>query len=83
MDIASNFLSCIRCWWIIAFLTIIGGVFHNCITQFKEYTEFKGKGLLTADAILLYSVVDVSYIAFVAAFWRASNTTIYPINLYG
>ena len=30
-----------------------------------------------------YSVVGVSYMAFVAAFWCASNTTIYPVDLYG
>ena len=28
-----------------------------------------------------YSVVGVSYMAFVAAFWCASNTTIYPVDL--
>ena len=41
----------------VAFLTIIGGVFHICTKQFGEYTEFKGKGLLGAEAILSYSVV--------------------------
>ena len=30
----------------LAFLEIIGGVFHICTKQFGEYTEFKGKGLL-------------------------------------
>ena len=67
----------------LAFLEIIGGVFHICTKQFGEYTEFKGKGLLGAEAILSYSVVGVSYMAFVAAFWCASNTTIYPVDLYG
>ena len=57
--------------------------FHICTKQFGEYTEFKGKGLLGAEAILSYSVVGVSYMAFVAAFWCASNTTIYPVDLYG
>ena len=52
-------------------LEIIGGVFHICTKQFGEYTEFKGKGLLGAEAILSYSVVGVSYMAFVAAFWCA------------
>ena len=51
----------------LAFLEIIGGVFHICTKQFGEYTEFKGKGLLGAEAILSYSVVGVSYMAFVAA----------------
>ena len=67
----------------LAFLEMIGGVFHICTKQFGEYTEFKGKGLLGAEAILSYSVVGVSYMAFVAAFWCASNTTIYPVDLYG
>jgi len=67
----------------LAFLEIIGGIFHIFTKQFGEYTEFKGKGLLGAEAILSYSVVGVSYMAFVAAFWCASNTTIYPVDLYG
>ncbi len=67
----------------LAFLEIIGGVFHIVTKQFGEYTEFKGKGLLGGEAILSYSVVGVSYMAFVAAFWCASNTTIYPVDLYG
>ena len=45
----------------LAFLEIIGGVFHICTKQFGEYTEFKGKGLLGAEAILSYSVVGVLY----------------------
>jgi len=67
----------------LAFLEIFGGIFHIFTKQVGEYTEFKGKGLLGAEAILSYSVVGVSYMAFVAAFWCASNTTIYPVDLYG
>ncbi len=67
----------------LAFFTIIGGVFHIATKQFGEYTEFKGKGLLSAEAVLSYSLAGVGYMAFVAAFWCSTNTTIYPTELYG
>ncbi len=67
----------------LAFFTIIGGAFHIATKQFGEYTEFKGKGLLSAEAVLSYSLAGVGYMAFVAAFWCSTNTTIYPTELYG
>ena len=67
----------------LAFFQIIGGAFHIATKQFGEYTEFKGKGLLSAEAVLSYSLAGVGYMAFVAAFWCSTNTTIYPTELYG
>ena len=67
----------------LAFFLIIGGAFHIATKQFGEYTEFKGKGLLSAEAVLSYSLAGVGYMAFVAAFWCSTNTTIYPTELYG
>ena len=64
-------------------LEIIGGVFHICTNNSENIQNLKVKALLGAEAILSYSVVGVSYMAFVAAFWCASNTTIYPVDLYG
>jgi len=67
----------------LAFFLIVGGAFHIATKQFGEYTEFKGKGLLSAEAVLSYSLAGVGYMAFVAAFWCSTNTTIYPTDLYG
>ncbi len=67
----------------LAFFLIIGGVFHILTKNFGEYTEFKGKGLLSAESVLSYSLAGAAYMAFVASFWCATNTTIYPIDLYG
>jgi chlorophyll a/b binding light-harvesting protein len=67
----------------LAFFLIIGGAFHIATKNVGEYTEFKGKGLLSAESVLSYSLAGVAYCAFVAAFWCASNTTIYPTDLYG
>lgn len=67
----------------LAFFLITGGAFHIATKQFGEYTEFKGKGLLSAESILSYSLAGVAYCAFVAAFWCSTNTTVYPTDLYG
>ncbi len=67
----------------LAFFLITGGAFHIATKQFGDYTEFKGKGLLSAETILSYSLAGVAYCAFVAAFWCSTNTTVYPTDLYG
>jgi len=67
----------------LAFLLITGGAFHIATKQIGEYNEFKGKGLLGAESILSYSLAGIAYMAFVAAFWCSTNTTIYPVDLYG
>ena len=68
---------------ILAFLLISGGAFHIVTKQFGEYTQFKGKGLLSAESVLSYSLAGVGYMAFVAAFWCSANTTVYPTEFYG
>ena len=67
----------------LAFFLIVGGAFHIATKQFGEYTEFKGKGLLSAEAVLSYSLAGVGYMAFVAAFWASTNTTVYPTEFFG
>ena len=67
----------------LAFFLIIGGAFHIATKQFGEYTEFKGKGLLSAEAVLSYSLAGAGLMACIAAFWCSTNTTIYPTDLYG
>jgi len=67
----------------LAFLQISGGAFHIATKQVGEYTKFKGSGLLSAEAILSWSLAGIGWMAVVAAFWCATNTTVYPIDWFG
>ena len=62
----------------LAFLEITGGAFHIATKQVGEYTKFKGSGLLSAEAVLSWSLAGIGWMAVVAAFWCAQNTTVYP-----
>jgi len=67
----------------LAFLQISGGAWHIATRQIGEYTQFKGAGLLSAEAILSWSLAGIGWMAIVAAFWCATNTTVYPEAFYG
>ena len=67
----------------LAFLEITGGAFHIATKQVGEYTTFIGGGVLAAEAILSFSCAGLGWMAVVAAFWCAQNTTVYPEAWYG
>ena len=67
----------------LAFFQIGGGAFHIATKQIGEYTKFKGADLLSAEAILSWSLAGIGWMACVAAFWAATNTTVYPEAWYG
>ncbi len=67
----------------LAFVEITGGAFHIATKQVGEYTKFKGAGLLSAESILSFSLAGIGWMAVVAAFWCAQNTTVYPEAWYG
>ncbi len=67
----------------LAFYQIAGGAFHIATKQIGEYTKFKGAGLLSAEAILSWSCAGIGWMAIIAAFWCATNTTVYPTEWYG
>jgi len=67
----------------LAFFMITGGAFHIATRQIGEYTKFKGAGLLSAEAILSWSLAGIGWMAIVAAFWSATNTTVYPEVFFG
>ena len=67
----------------LAFLEISGGAWHIATKQLGEYIEFKGKGLLSAEAVLSWSLAGIGWMGIVAAFWCATNTTVYPEAWYG
>jgi len=67
----------------LAFFQIGGGAFHIATKQIGDYTKFKGSGLLSAEAILSWSLAGIGWMAIVAAFWCATNTTVYPESFFG
>jgi chlorophyll a/b binding light-harvesting protein PcbA len=67
----------------LAFFMITGGAFHIATKQVGEYTKFKGSGLLSAEAVLSWSLAGIGWMAIVAAFWCATNTTVYPVDFFG
>jgi len=71
----------------LGFAEILGGAHHIATKMgsgiLGQYTKFKGKGLLGAEAILSWSLAGIGWMAIVAAFWCASNTTVYPEAWYG
>ena len=67
----------------LAFFQIGGGAFHIATKQIGTYTKFKGAGLLSAEAILSWSLAGIGWMACVAAFWASTNTTVYPEAWYG
>jgi|TARA_B100000519_G_scaffold199146_1_gene209852 chlorophyll a/b binding light-harvesting protein PcbA len=67
----------------LALFMMSGGLWHIVTKQAGEYTTFKGKGILSAEAQLSWALAGVGWMALVAAFWCASNTTIYPDTFFG
>jgi len=67
----------------LAFVEITGGAFHIATKQVGEYTQFKGAGILSAEAVLSFSLAGIGWMAIVAAFWCATNTTVYPEPWFG
>ena len=39
--------------------------------------------MLSAEAVLSWSLAGIGWMAIVAAFWAATNATVYPIEWYG
>ncbi len=75
----------------LAFLQITGGAFHittGSTTPFERkrlgpYDKFKGDGLLSAEAVLSWSLAGLFLMGVNAAFWAASNTTVYSPEFFG
>ena len=74
----------------LAFAEITGGAFHIVAgstpwedKRLGEWSKFKGAELLSAEAVLSWSLAGIGWMAIVAAFWCATNTTVYPEAWYG
>ena len=74
----------------LGFAEITGGLFHVIAgstpwdkKRLGEWSKFKGANLLSAEAILSWSLAGIGWMAVVAAFWCAQNTTVYPEAWYG
>ncbi|WP_320664762.1 chlorophyll a/b binding light-harvesting protein [Prochlorococcus sp. MIT 1223] len=74
----------------LAFVEITGGALHVVAgstpwekKRLGSWSKFKGAELLSAEAILSFSLAGIGWMAIVAAFWCATNTTVYPEAFYG
>jgi chlorophyll a/b binding light-harvesting protein PcbD len=74
----------------LAFAEITGGAFHVIAgstswetKRLGQFSKFKGSELLSAEAVLSWSLAGIGWMAIVAAFWCATNTTVYPEAWYG
>merc|ERR1739841_181146 len=74
----------------LAFAELTGATIHMVAgsTQWEEkrlgeWSKFKGANLLSAEAILSWSLAGIGWMAIVAAFWCATNTTVYPEPWFG
>ena len=74
----------------LAFAELTGATIHMVAgsTQWEnkrlgEWSKFKGAELLSAEAVLSWSLAGIGWMAIVAAFWAATNTTVYPIEWFG
>ncbi len=74
----------------LGFAEITGGAFHIIAgstpwanKRLGEFSKFKGAELLSAEAVLSWSLAGIGWMAIVAAFWCATNTTVYPVEWYG
>ena len=68
----------------LAFFLMIGGIFHIVFRgPFGKWNKAKGSEILGGEGVLSYSLAGVGYMAFVAAFWCSTNTTVYPVEFFG
>ena len=74
----------------LAFAELTGATIHMVAgsTQWEnkrlgEWSKFKGAELLSAEAVLSWSLAGIGWMAIVAAFWAATNTTVYPTEWFG
>jgi len=74
----------------LGFAEITGGAFHIIAgstpwedKRLGEWSKFKGAELLSAEAVLSWSLAGIGWMAIIAAFWCATNTTVYPEAWYG
>jgi len=74
----------------LAFAEITGGAFHIIAgstawedKRLGEWSKFKGAELLSAEAVLSWSLAGIGWMAIVAAFWCSQNTTVYPEEFFG